>query len=160
MDNLSVFFYIFAGTSSLLTGILGLWLNTIMPDIDHWSRKFFRVFFIIIVLSSLSSFIEEILYFVTTQFTAIYTVWIFEGLLFSLPCPMLTIYMLYCSGEGMQRNKLLRTSDRHATSDGRIDHTALYGHLCVYLHMYRAFGCGYVRLRAFRSDRTEPSLSA
>lgn len=109
MDNLSDFFYLFAGTSTLLIGALGLWFNMIMPDIDHWSRKFFRVYFFIIVLSCLSSLIEEILYFAVAQLTAIYTVWFFEGLLFSLPCPMLTVYMLYCSGESMQDNKLLHT---------------------------------------------------
>ena len=98
----------FAGTSALLTGIMGLWLNMIMPDIDHWSRKFFRRYFFIIVLFCLSSLIEKILYSVTTQATAIYTVWLFEGLIFSLPCLMLTIYMLHCSGESMQKNKLLR----------------------------------------------------
>ena len=108
MDNLSSFFYTFAGTSALLVGILGLWLNMIMPDIDHWSRKFFRGYFFIIVLFCLSSLTEKILYSVTTQATAIYTVWLFEGLLFSMPCPMLTIYMLHCSGESMQKNKLLR----------------------------------------------------
>ena len=108
MDNLSGFFYMFAGTSALLTGILGLWFNMIMPDIDHWSRKFFRRYFFIIILFCLSSLTEKILYSVTTQPTAIYTVWLFEGLLFSLPCLMLTIYMLHCSGESMQKNKLLR----------------------------------------------------
>lgn len=108
VDNLSDYFYMFAGTSTLLIGILGLWFNMIMPDIDHWSRKFFRVYFFIIVLSCLSSIIEEILYFAATQFTAIYTVWFFEALLFSMPCPMLTVYMLYCSGESIQDNKLLR----------------------------------------------------
>lgn len=108
MDNLSSYFYTIAGTSALLVGILGLWLNMIMPDIDHWSRKFFRGYFFIIVLFCLSSLIEKILYSVSNEATAIYTVWLFEGLLFSMPCPMLTIYMLHCSGESMQKNKLLR----------------------------------------------------
>ena len=39
--------------------------------------------------------------------TAIYFVWIFESIFLSLPCPMLTVYVLHCCSESMRKNKLL-----------------------------------------------------
>ena len=108
MNNLSSFFYVFIDAAALLTAILGLWFITVVPGIDRFSRNFFKGYFSTMMLCCIFSMIEESLYYSPVSVTAIYIIWIFESLFLSLPCPMLTVYMLHCCGESLKQNKLLR----------------------------------------------------
>ena len=56
------FFYYFASGATLLLSLLGLWFIAIMPSIDCWSKRFFRILFAAFVLLSLNCLTEVVLY--------------------------------------------------------------------------------------------------
>ena len=51
MKSWSDFFYYFIIGTTLLLSMLGLWFTTIMPGIDSWNKRFFRRFFIVLMLN-------------------------------------------------------------------------------------------------------------
>ncbi|MCR4819026.1 MAG: histidine kinase [Fretibacterium sp.] len=108
MSNLTDLFYFFIGGVALLLSVLGLWVTTIMPGIDRWNKRFFRVYFIFLMMSCLFSFIEIVLcYFPVPNPIVYFFIWL-ESLLLPLPLPMLTVYLLHCCGENMRSSRLLR----------------------------------------------------
>ena len=99
--------YIYLCGASLLLMGLGLGLVAIMPDIDRWSKRFFIVFFSILFLNSCFALIENIFYEVPGKagLQAFSNFWM--SLLATLPLPMLTVFLLHCSGEDRRKSGLL-----------------------------------------------------
>ncbi len=137
--------YIYLCGASLLLMGLGLGLVVIMPDIDWWSKRFFIVFFSILFLNSCFALIENIFYEVPGMagLQAFANFWM--SLLATLPLPMLTVYLLHCSGEDRQKSGLLpavsalyglyflmvvitqfTSSIYYVTSDGHVHRGPLY----------------------------------
>ena len=44
----SVFYYTLQGAAMLLSA-LGLWFSLIMPGVNRWNRRFFMVFFLLLI---------------------------------------------------------------------------------------------------------------
>lgn len=103
-------FYFFISGAALLLAVLGIWFTAVMPGTDCWSKRFFLCFFGVIALCCFLSFVELALYFYPSPAAAIRVVVILECLLFLLPTPMLTFFLLYCCGEALRESPLLRAA--------------------------------------------------
>ena len=99
--------YIICG-AALLLSMLGLWFTAIMPGTDRWSRRFFRSYFTVLMLSCFSGLLEVILMRNPVPIPVIRIVLALESLFLSLPLPMLTAYLLHCSGESIRGSRLFR----------------------------------------------------
>ena len=103
-------FYFFIIGAALLLSVLGLWFTAILPGIDHWSRRFFRNYFIILFAACLFGLIEMSFLFYSPPRAAVYLVMFLESMLQSLPLPMLTVYLLHCCGESIRESRLLHAA--------------------------------------------------
>ena len=102
-------FYFFIGGASLLSGMLGMWLSSIFPGTNRWNKRFFQLFFCILILSSLFGFLEMLVYYIRLPLAAVHFVMVMETMFLSAPAPMLAVYLLHCCGENLRRSKLLHT---------------------------------------------------
>jgi len=102
------FFYYFIIGASLLLCALGLWFTAIMPGIDRWSKRFFRAFFALLMLSVFVVLADIALRRYPVSSMAIRFVIVPECMLLSLPIPMLSAYLLHCCGESLSTGRLLR----------------------------------------------------
>ena len=94
--------------AALLLSVLGLWITAVVPGIDRWSKRFFISYFLIFMLCCLSSIVEAAAQYYIVTGPAFYFLLFLETLLFILPLPMLTVYLLHCCGENMRKSMLLR----------------------------------------------------
>ena len=106
MNGWIEYFYFFIIGAALLLSVLGLWLTAILPAVDRWSRRFFRNYFIVLFAACLLGLIEMFYLFYSPPQAVVYLVILLESLFYSLPLPMLTVYLLHCSGESMRESKL------------------------------------------------------
>ena len=51
MNSWIDFFYFFICGAALLLSVLALWFTIIMPGIDRWSKRFFLLFFTVLMLN-------------------------------------------------------------------------------------------------------------
>lgn len=109
MEQLGAYFYFFIIGAALLLTIMGLWFATIMPVIDRWSKQLFITYFASLLLCSVVSLVDIILFPYHKNETAQKLLSFFETFFLSLPLPMLTAYLLHCRGKKLYKNKLLRT---------------------------------------------------
>lgn len=94
--------------AALLIALLGTWLTAILPVLDKWSKRFFLAYFTVLLLCSLVSIADLVLYqYVSVTVEMIFG--FFECLLLSLPLPMLTAYLLHCCKKERKGNALFRT---------------------------------------------------
>ena len=98
----------FISGALLLFSFFGLWLIAIMPGVEQWSKRFFRVLFIVLVLMCLTGLSETIVYSYDIPVAAMYFMMFCETLFLSLPVPMMTIYLLHCCGENIKSNMLFQ----------------------------------------------------
>ncbi len=101
-----LYFIYFMGGATLLLSFLGLWFIAIMPSIDRWSKRFFRILFTDLVLLSLNGLSNLILFRNTVPAVLLYLTIILEALLLSMTLPMMTVYLLHCCGENVRSSKL------------------------------------------------------
>ena len=101
------FYYFFIGVMELLS-VLGLWFTVIMPGIERVSKRFFRSFFVVLMLCGLTGLAGSFLRLYPIP-TAIRFLQVPECLLLALPLPMLTFFLFFCCGEDLRRSRLLRT---------------------------------------------------
>ena len=91
-----------------LLRVMGLYFAAVIPGLDRWSKRFFRWFFIVYILCCVSSLLEIIPTVLPVSNALTYSLLIVESLFLSLPLPMLTVYLLHCSGEDMRASRLFR----------------------------------------------------
>ena len=89
---------------------LGLGVAAIMPSTNRWNRRFFISLFATIMLLILSVLVDSLVWENPTMAAAEKIAAFFEYLLFSLPMPMFTIYLLKTCGERWQTSSLFRTT--------------------------------------------------
>ena len=106
-DWIDLFCYFLIG-AALLLSVQGLWFTAIMPGIDRWSTRFFRILFTILILLCMSGFIETVVISYSASIAAVHLILILETLFLSLPVPMMTAYLLHCCGERFSSNRLFR----------------------------------------------------
>ena len=110
MNGWNDFFYYFIIGSTLLLSALGLWFTAIMPGIDRWNKRFFRSFFIVLMLSVCTVLTDIALRAYSVPSAVIRFMQVLECLLLALPVPMLTVLLLHCCGENLRESKLLHVA--------------------------------------------------
>ena len=109
MNNWINNFYVSIFSAALLLSVLGLWFTAIIPGTDRWSKRFFLMYFSVFMLCCISGLVETILYASSVPNAVFYCVLLLECLVLFLPLPMLTVYLLRCSGENVRSSRLLHT---------------------------------------------------
>ena len=108
MNGWTDYFYYFIIGSTLLLSMLGLWFTAIIPGINGWHKRFFRCFFIVLILNVCTVLTDIILRSYSVPSVAIRLLLVLECLLLALPLPMLTFLLLHCCGENMRESRLLQ----------------------------------------------------
>ena len=103
------FFYFFLLGAALLLSLMGLWFTRIMPGTDRWNRRFFKSYFIVLMVNVLFGILEMVIQYYSAPMAVIYAVLFLESLFLSLPMSMLTVYLLHCCGEDFRSSGLLHT---------------------------------------------------
>ncbi len=109
MSSLSDLFYFSILVSTLLLSVLGLWFTAAIPGIDRWSKRFFLSYFIVFLLCFSFGFLEAVFTIIPVSVPVFYFILIMESLFLSVPLPMLTAYLVHCSGERLRSSRLFRT---------------------------------------------------
>ena len=122
MISWAYFFYFFTLGTILLLSVLGLWFTVILPGIDPLSRRFFRSFFVLLLSAVFFALADAVLSFYPVPSALIRFIQVPECLLVALPVPMVSIFLVHCSGENLRRSRLLRAVIclRAAVTDGGI----------------------------------------
>ena len=95
--------------AALMTMFIGLLSVLIDRSMDLWSRRFFRVFFAVLFLYACSNYISVLWRTLPEPFFALspkHSLF-FESLLSGMLIPMLTVYLLHCTGEDLRHSALL-----------------------------------------------------
>ena len=108
MNSWIDFFYFFICGAALLLSVLALWFTIIMPGIDRWSKRFFLLFFTVLMLNCFSALLETVLLRYPVPIPPVIFLLVLESLFLALPLPMLTVYLLHCSGEDIRSSRLFR----------------------------------------------------
>ena len=109
MIGWSDIFYFSIISAALVLSVMGLWFTAVMPGMDYWSKRFFMVYFLVLMGCILSGLIAIVLHYFPVSSVVIYIILHLECLLLSLPMPMLTAYLLHCCSESIRSNKLFQT---------------------------------------------------
>ena len=110
MNSWINFFYFFVIGATLLLSLMGLWFTAIMPGIDRWGKRFFKGYFLVLMLTGLSGLAGMILYYSPAPSVTLKPMLVLESLLLLLPLPRLTAYLLHCCGESIGTSKLYRAA--------------------------------------------------
>ena len=94
---------LFYGATLLLMG-MGLCFAFIMPGIDRWSKRFFITFFGLLLLNSCISFVDVICYGIPGLEWAVIVAYFLMSLISAIPLPMMTLFLLHCSGESWKKS--------------------------------------------------------
>lgn len=113
-------FSLFLGGAMLSLTALGMGVAAIMPGTERWDRRFFMSLFATVILLAAAGFIDLFVWNKPDMATAEKIATYFECLLFSLPMPMFTAYLLHTSeahgragadaGEKWQRSGMFRAA--------------------------------------------------
>jgi len=93
------------GAALLLMG-MGLCFAVVMPGVDRWSKRFFTAFFSLLFLVCCLS-LSEMLFYGVPGMDRLSVIANFVMSLFSvILLPMMTLFLLHCSGESWQKSSL------------------------------------------------------
>ena len=90
----------------MLLTIMGLWFTFIMPCMDRWSRRFFFVYFSVLLLCSLASLIDLLIAPYPNLKVLLHILGFIESLSLAMPVPLLTIYLIHCRKESISGNMI------------------------------------------------------
>ena len=110
MNSWINFFYFFIIGVTMLLSMMGLWFTAILPGIDRWDKRFYKRYFLVLMLTGLSGLAGMILYYSSAPSVTLKPILVLESLLLSLPLPMLTVYLLHCCGESIRASRLYRAA--------------------------------------------------
>ena len=99
-------FYSFTCGAMLVMSVLGLESAFVTPSLDRWSKRFFVTFFAVLALGSLTFFLEVAAYLNPTLLALELAASYLQSLLYTIPFPMLTAYVLHCCGENWRSSLL------------------------------------------------------
>ena len=109
MNGMTFQFNFFLIGAALMLALLGLVIAVIMPGIDRWSKRFFILFFAILVFYVGFGLAEEISYIRLEMRPALKMIYYFETFLASVLMPMMTVYLLHCCNISWKHSPLFRT---------------------------------------------------
>ncbi len=97
-------------SAALVLSLMGLLFTAIVPGINRWSKRFFRSYFLVLMVCCVTCLIDLSIPNDPARGAASYFLTFLECLLLSMPLPMLTVYLLHCCGEMVRRSKLLHAA--------------------------------------------------
>lgn len=104
-DWLELLAFFTCGAMTLLM-VLGLVLAVAMPGIDRWSKRFFTILFIILLVNMIT-YVAELLVFEIPSMLLMDQIAAYVGSLMpSALMPLLAVYLLHCGGEDWRGSKL------------------------------------------------------
>ena len=109
MIDWSLYFYFTITSAAFLLSIVGLLLTVIMPGFEHWRKRFFQNYFLVLMLAGLSGLLELSMPHLNCPRTVFILLLCVESVLLSLTLPMLTVYLLHYSDENLRTSKLFHT---------------------------------------------------
>ena len=101
-------FYYFECGAVITLIVLILWISFLIPGINQWNRRFFITMFAIFLLCMISLFVDLLVWDDPSMALAEKIVAGFEYLLFSIPLPMFTAYLLKICGEERLKSNIFR----------------------------------------------------
>lgn len=102
--------FLLAGAAQMLV-LLGLGAAVVIPNSDRWSRRFFIIFFLILVLYSSLGTVDMMVSVGNSDATSVLRIlYFFETSLVLTLFPMLTAYLLHCCGESIFQSRLFRAA--------------------------------------------------
>ena len=106
MVSWEIMLYAFLCGVMMMVSALGLESAIVSPSLDRWSKRFFTVFFTVLVLNSVTYFFELIIYVYPALADLVMAAYYIESLLCVFPFPMLAVYLLHCTGEDIWKSPL------------------------------------------------------
>lgn len=94
--------------AAIMLALLGLVVSAAMPASDRWSKRFFIAFFTVIVLYVGVCTVDTFIYSRPEMGAVMTVVYYFETLCSLLLLPMLTAYVLHCSGGDWRHSPVFR----------------------------------------------------
>ncbi|MBR1855127.1 MAG: histidine kinase [Lachnospiraceae bacterium] len=96
----------------LIVVLMGFILALTTPYMERWSRRFFLIFFVLLIAYVSSDLVSQIsLVLLGTGFSMLSRIAIFsESLFSSMLIPLLTLYLLHCTGEDWKKNPVIYTA--------------------------------------------------
>ena len=85
----------------LTVAIMGLFLTITTTYMSRWNKLFFKVFFCVLIAYISADLLEQIFFYIPGEHLAVFTrlFLFFESLFSALLPPLLTVYILKCSGK-------------------------------------------------------------
>ena len=99
--------YIMLGAMLVLM-LLGLIVASIMPGIEKWNKRFFRILFLVLLLLVSLITADTALYEDPSMAKLERIVWLIESVFLSIPMPMFSLYLLHCCHEDTKKSQLFR----------------------------------------------------
>lgn len=97
-----------AATTGLVIVLIGLFFSLTVSYLDTWTRRFFTVLFSVAAAHVASDLVSQVsLLFLGPDYSVLSRIAVFcESLFSSMLMPMITAYLLHCSGERRKRTPL------------------------------------------------------
>ena len=108
MNYVTVVINLSAGTAGLMLLIFGLILSLISHNTEKWTKRFFIIFFSILILYVSSHILTQITQFFLDFASATRVAVFLKILSASMLLPLLTLYLLHCCGEHWNKSMVLK----------------------------------------------------
>lgn len=108
MNGLSVTFEFLVPVATMIMLLMSLVIAAVVPGIDRWSKRFFLIFFTVLLLYGGVSLAEMILEGRPGTGFVLGILCYLDSLFPSVLVPMLTAYLLHCNGESLKSSRLSR----------------------------------------------------
>ncbi|HAM14292.1 MAG TPA: hypothetical protein DCP91_00200, partial [Eggerthellaceae bacterium] len=95
-------------SAMLLLGVVGFVLSASVPGMDRWSKRFFTVFFAIVVLGAGTSCVETVAIGEPAAYATVKVTAFLNSLLPSIFMAMPTVFLLHSCNEPYRTSALLR----------------------------------------------------
>ena len=105
---IDVLYFVVSG-AILATMALGIGLSVFMPSLDMWSKRYFITLFSLLLLCTVTCFLELIFWYDPEMAATERVIYVFESLLLSVPMFMPTVFLLHWCGENVKKSMFFNT---------------------------------------------------
>ena len=106
MSDSLLIYYSAIISAALMLSTVSMCVCSIIPGLDRWSRKFFRIYFSILILNCLFGLLEALTLAFFFSVPLMNCVLVVETLLLILPQSMLAIYLLHLCNEPIRTSRI------------------------------------------------------
>ncbi|MCR4955432.1 MAG: histidine kinase [Lachnospiraceae bacterium] len=99
--------YILPGIVEMVM-LIAISISIVMPGLDRWSKRYFITFYLINIIGGAVFILDMITYMDPRMYNLSILLPFIEFFFYSLSPVLLTFYLLYCCGENLKKNPILR----------------------------------------------------